>query len=169
MRLSPYFAQISFCTWPTLLAMNDTKNILASKTVWGALLMLASLVLARFGIDLDPDSQASLVATIGSALDEVMGLVGVVMAIWGRMTATKGVTVLPAAPLALLLSVTLLGGVGCSGVPADLVARHLATAGGDHQRRIEADVSLLPVERVVWAEHYAAMDDAVAAAKGGAK
>lgn len=63
--------------------MEDTKSFLASKTFWGGLIA----VLAGFAglIGFDP-------AQLPSA-DEIVAVIGGVIAIVGRFTATKAITV----------------------------------------------------------------------------
>ena len=58
----------------------DTKSFLQSKTIWGALIALASavapIVLPMVGVQ--PGEMAS-----------VVGALGAILAIWGRVTAKK--------------------------------------------------------------------------------
>jgi hypothetical protein len=63
----------------------DTKTLLSSKTVWGALVAILGAILSYFGIDLSPADQGALVEQIGNGVT----LVGALLAIWGRATATK--------------------------------------------------------------------------------
>ena len=74
--------------------MNDTKSLVESKTFWGALLALIAVVATGFG-------QSTLAAwagdpaTVNTILSGI-GTIGAVLAIVGRMTATKQITsVLP--------------------------------------------------------------------------
>jgi hypothetical protein len=65
--------------------MYDVKSIFASKTVWGGLIAVAAALLGLFGYTITPADQVAVVeavAAIGSA-------VGGVLAIYGRIVATK--------------------------------------------------------------------------------
>jgi uncharacterized membrane protein len=63
--------------------MTDQKQWFMSKTVWGVLLMLASSVLASFGLELDAASQQQIVDLIMQAI--TVG--GGALAVYGRVTA----------------------------------------------------------------------------------
>lgn len=71
--------------------MPETKNPLASKTVWGAILMLAAVILGQFGFDLPPEDQATLIDKGFAAADGVLGVVGFIVALIGRWTAKKAI------------------------------------------------------------------------------
>jgi len=60
--------------------MTDIKSILLSKTIWGALISIISLVLSFFGIQ--------LVDTVGWSND-LVSLIGLGYAVYGRIVATK--------------------------------------------------------------------------------
>ena len=60
--------------------MTDIKGMLQSKTIWGALIAGAAIVLNMFHINLGDAS--------GFA-DDIVGLIGAVLAIYGRITAVK--------------------------------------------------------------------------------
>lgn len=67
----------------------DTKNFLASKTIWGVVVTLAGV----FGVaDLLPENFADRMT---DAINLGISLVGAVVAIYGRFKADKPVTVLP--------------------------------------------------------------------------
>lgn len=68
--------------------MNDTKSPFASKTIWGAALMLISLALNAFGYDLTTEDQALVVETVVTAV----GAIGTLLAIYGRLTATRKIS-----------------------------------------------------------------------------
>jgi hypothetical protein len=63
----------------------DTKSALRSRAVWGGLVAGLSGVAGLFGVVIDPGTQHALVeiALAGGAL------VGGVVAVWGRLRATK--------------------------------------------------------------------------------
>lgn len=51
------------------------KNIFKSKTVWGALIVIASTVAKLFGVDMDPDTMAQ-VGQVADTAGEVAGAFG---------------------------------------------------------------------------------------------
>ena len=61
----------------------DTKGLLASKTVWGTIVMIAATALSFFKIDLGDQ---------GPWVEAVMSLVGAATAIYGRITAVKKIS-----------------------------------------------------------------------------
>lgn len=67
--------------------MNDTKSWLASKTIWGGLIAVAAAVAGWFGYSLAAGDQATLV----DALVSIGGAVGGILAIVGRVMASKTV------------------------------------------------------------------------------
>jgi uncharacterized membrane protein len=69
----------------------DTKKWWQSKTIWGAIIMLAALVLGYFGVDVGPDEQATFVDMVVGAINEIMALVGFVLATIGRVKADKAI------------------------------------------------------------------------------
>lgn len=65
--------------------MYDYKSIFASRTFWGGFIAIAAGVLGFFGYELGGEEQQHLIesgATIAASL-------GGVIAIWGRVKATK--------------------------------------------------------------------------------
>lgn len=66
--------------------MGDTKSIFASKTFWGAVLMLVSSVFAYFGIDFGAEDQAKAACILGD-------VAGFALTIWGRIDAKKTVKI----------------------------------------------------------------------------
>jgi hypothetical protein len=69
--------------------MEQTKNFLTSKTVWGVIIM----ILGIFGIDNLP---ADLVDTdIIPTVEKIFGVVGGVLAIIGRVKAEKPLNAIP--------------------------------------------------------------------------
>lgn len=75
--------------------MTETKPILASRTVWGALVaILATLA----GLAVSPDDQARAMGLFDQALDvwdRLLALAGAALALWGRLRATTRVTGAP--------------------------------------------------------------------------
>jgi len=66
--------------------MEDTKNILLSKGVWGALLVIAAPLANKYlGVNIDTALQADVAGTIS----EWAVLIGATLALYGRVTATK--------------------------------------------------------------------------------
>jgi uncharacterized membrane protein len=62
----------------------NSKNVVLSKTVWGGIIALLPQVLQMFGIDA-PDGIA----------EQLMGVIGFILVIWGRFTAKTSLTVKP--------------------------------------------------------------------------
>lgn len=60
--------------------MDGIKNALASKSVWGGILMIVSTGLQLAGID---------IGDTGPWVEQIMGLVGAIVAIYGRIVAVK--------------------------------------------------------------------------------
>lgn len=67
--------------------MLDVKPWYQSKTVWGALIAIAAPLLGRAGLEVGGAEQAQ----IADALTTLAGTVGGLLALYGRLTATKGV------------------------------------------------------------------------------
>jgi hypothetical protein len=65
--------------------MYDVKSIFASKTIWGGLLALAASAAAIWGYSITPADQAQIVELITG----IGGAIGSVLAIYGRIVATK--------------------------------------------------------------------------------
>lgn len=65
--------------------MDDFKSIFSSKTFWGGLLAIVAGVLGFFGYTMGTEDQAMLVDSIAA----VAAAVGGVIAIWGRVKASK--------------------------------------------------------------------------------
>jgi uncharacterized membrane protein len=64
---------------------NETKAWWESRTIWGSLLTLISIVLSQFGIKVD-DVTLQQIVDVAIQLGEI---VGVIIAIWGRFLATQ--------------------------------------------------------------------------------
>ncbi len=66
--------------------MQDTKHVLASRSVWGALVALV----AQLAAVADPGLVMAMPdADGGNAVVQLIGLIGTLIALWGRFTATK--------------------------------------------------------------------------------
>lgn len=65
--------------------MFDSKGILASKTVWGGLIAVGGAVLGMFGFTVVEGDTAGLMTHI----DSIVVAVGGILAIYGRIVATK--------------------------------------------------------------------------------
>lgn len=65
--------------------MEQTKSLLASKTVWGGILVVVGAIAGMLGYTFAPEDQA----TVAAAIDNIVIAVGGLLAIWGRITATK--------------------------------------------------------------------------------
>ena len=72
-----------------LAAMNQKKFFLKSKTVWGLIIVAAPQIALLFGFEWGPEDNANL-ASVGNS---IASLAGVVLAYWGRKTATEGITI----------------------------------------------------------------------------
>ena len=71
----------------------QTKPLLNSMTIWGALITFASAVLPpvaqAYGIPLTPEIVTGLGHEGATALQAVFGLVGTAMTVYGRVRATQ--------------------------------------------------------------------------------
>ena len=72
--------------------MFDIKNVFASKTIWGAIAMLAPTVLGFFGVTAAETAEGIGHAT--SLVNDAIVAVGFVLTIWGRISATKSLRLL---------------------------------------------------------------------------
>ena len=64
----------------------DTKSILASKTLWGVLIAALPTVAKLFGYEIADIS--SFTSGANEAVDGIIALVGSAIAVYGRLTAT---------------------------------------------------------------------------------
>lgn len=60
--------------------MDDTKNFLTSKTIWGAMIALIATMLQIMGFDS---------TGMNGTAEEIVTIVGAAMAIYGRIKAVK--------------------------------------------------------------------------------
>lgn len=64
--------------------MVEEKNWYESKTIWGALIAVAASVTGAMGLTVDTGAQSDL----ADALVQLVGAVGAMIAIYGRLSAT---------------------------------------------------------------------------------
>lgn len=70
------------------------KSVLGSKTLWGALLTAIGITLNGAGVDISPEEMGKFQVFA----DHIVDIVGLIMVVWGRFTASKSITtVLPQA------------------------------------------------------------------------
>lgn len=65
--------------------MVEEKPWYLSKTIWGSLISVAAALAATLGIAIDAQSQAA----IAEALVQIVAAAGALIAIYGRLTATR--------------------------------------------------------------------------------
>ena len=64
--------------------MVEEKNWYASRTIWGGIIAALASVFGGFGLSIDTGSQAELT----DAAIQLVGAIGAVVAIYGRLNAT---------------------------------------------------------------------------------
>lgn len=69
--------------------MKDIKNPFASKTVWGAILVVLGLLGRAFGVDVPKEEISGVIELLGANWENFTQLFGAILAIWGRITANK--------------------------------------------------------------------------------
>ena len=67
----------------------DTKFFLASKTIWGVIIMALPALLPLVGVSFGPDDTAM----VNDAADKVFQAAGGLIAIWGRWSASAGLKI----------------------------------------------------------------------------
>ncbi len=67
----------------------QTKPWYASKTIWGAIVTIVSLLLSLKGIQIDEKTKQLLIDQGTAAVTAVGTLIGSIMAIYGRIKAEK--------------------------------------------------------------------------------
>ena len=65
--------------------MSNFKGVLSSKGVWGGLIVVLSALLGMFGYTIGLEDQQALT----DAVSQIGAMVGGLLAIYGRITATK--------------------------------------------------------------------------------
>lgn len=68
---------------------NEIKNPFASKTIWGALLVVAGLAGKAVGVDVPKDEISGVIDTLSANWEAIAQVIGVAMTVWGRFTASK--------------------------------------------------------------------------------
>lgn len=63
----------------------DTKSMFLSKTLWGIVIAFVAQILARKGVTLD----------VAGWTNDIVALAGLLLGVYGRVTATKELTVKP--------------------------------------------------------------------------
>lgn len=72
--------------------MNSTKSLIKSKTFWGAVIAIAASLAGVFGFEISPADQQDLLSLYDQALsawDSIAVVAGGLLAIYGRITATR--------------------------------------------------------------------------------
>ena len=69
--------------------MNDSKAWYLSKTLWGAIVTVASFALSLLNIHIDPQTQQVLINQTWAVASAVGELVGTVLVVYGRIKAKK--------------------------------------------------------------------------------
>lgn len=97
------------------MVFSSAKSPLRSKTLWGGVVMLGSLALGQFGVEVTADEQATLTDQLVSIADLVGGTIGFGLVVWGRFSARERVAIGPVAKPAagLMLAGVLLFSAGC--------------------------------------------------------
>lgn len=65
--------------------MSDTKPWYLSRTVWGALIAISASIGGAFGLVISEQEQA----TLADAALQIVGAVGAVVALYGRLAASQ--------------------------------------------------------------------------------
>ena len=73
--------------------MEDTKPIWASRAILGGVVVVASLIAGFFGFKVDDATQTVVIDQLEAVVLAVTTAVGAALAIWGRLKATKQVTI----------------------------------------------------------------------------
>lgn len=72
--------------------MDDTKSLLASRTVWGAIIAIAASIAGALGFGVGAAEQAAALSLVDQILgewDRLAALAGAVLALYGRVKATR--------------------------------------------------------------------------------
>lgn len=70
-----------------------SKRPWQSRTIWGGVLMLVALILsAGFGVELTAEDREGVIDNLLVAIEAISGVAGFIMVLYGRITATKSVT-----------------------------------------------------------------------------
>ena len=69
----------------------DTKIFLASKTIWGVVIMALPALLPLAGVTFGPDDTVLL----NDTADKIFQAAGALIAVWGRWSATTKLSIKP--------------------------------------------------------------------------
>ena len=69
-----------------------TKSFLASKSIWGMVMMAVGFGMNYLGYNVGSELQADLATQIADKIPELMEISGFLVGLWGRITATKSLT-----------------------------------------------------------------------------
>ena len=69
--------------------MEQTKKWYESKTIWGAIITLASIGLGMLGVQIDEQTKQVLINEFSALASLVGSIVGTLLAIYGRIKAEK--------------------------------------------------------------------------------
>ena len=72
--------------------MNDIKPFWASVTLWGSVATFLGIVLPGFGFKVDPSTINNLFGSLQQTLDSILTFGGLVLTVYGRIKATKQVS-----------------------------------------------------------------------------
>ncbi len=74
---------------------DQSKWIVKSKTLWGAIIMALPVLGPALGLDLSPEDVTSIGEEGAGFIDKAFGAVGALLVIWGRVSASTKATLLP--------------------------------------------------------------------------
>ena len=69
--------------------MNDSKAWYLSKTLWGAIVTVASFALSLLHVHIDPQTQQVLINQTYATVTAIGELAGTVLVVYGRIKAKK--------------------------------------------------------------------------------
>lgn len=72
--------------------MNDTKPFWASVTLWGAVATFVGILLPGFGVKVDPTAVTTFFNSFQQMLDSILTFGGLAASVYGRVRATKQVS-----------------------------------------------------------------------------
>ena len=72
--------------------MNDSKPFWASVTLWGAVATFVGILLPGLGLHVDPTAVTTFFSSWQQMLDSILSFGGLAGVVYGRMRATKQVT-----------------------------------------------------------------------------
>ena len=69
--------------------MNGEEKWYQSRAIWGAILLFAAFILTWFGVTISPEEQATAIDLVVAVATPMGALVAFILAIVGRVKATK--------------------------------------------------------------------------------